>query len=336
MLPRQSGAGDVVRTPPACLRGRRVLVVDDNATNRLILREQLRAWGCRTVEVGSGDEAIAVVRHALDDDPFALVILDMQMPEMDGQTTARLIRRNPRLAGTPLVLLSSIGLVKGGAEAIRAMGFDAGLSKPVRQSQLSETLEQVLAERPDERAIVQAPATPIEADSPLRALIVEDNPVNQKVAQRMLETLGCQCDAVENGVEALDALGRAFYDVVIMDVQMPVMDGISATKEIRRREGDGPRIAIVAMTAHAMQGDRERCLAAGMDDYVAKPVSRDAFRRALGQCGGLIAARRGPASRATTQDENLAGAQAALEEARGEIARLRSQVDGRPADTRVR
>jgi signal transduction histidine kinase/CheY-like chemotaxis protein len=341
MLPKRSGADDTVRTPPACLRGRRVLVVDDNATNRLILREQLRAWGCRTVEVGSGDEAIAVVRHALDDDPFALVILDMQMPEMDGQTTARLIRRNPRLAGTPLVLLSSIGLVKGGAEAIRAMGFDAGLSKPVRQAQLCETLEQVLSDRPDEHAIVQAPATPIETGAPLRALIVEDNPVNQKVAQRMLETLGCQCDAVGNGLEALEALGRSFYDVVIMDVQMPVMDGISATKEIRRREGAGPRIAIVAMTAHAMQGDRERCLAAGMDDYVAKPVSRDAFRKALGSCGALIDARRGGTDGAAhggaldagaaalergAQAESLADAQAALEKARREIERLRSHA----------
>jgi CheY-like chemotaxis protein len=132
-----------------------VLVVDDNATNRLILREQLRAWGCRTTEVGSGDEAIAVLRQSLDEDPFGLVIMDMQMPEMDGQTAARLIRRNPRLASTPLVLLSSIGVVKGGSDAVRTMGFDAGLTKPVRQSQLCDTLAQVLARRPQEQPIVQ-------------------------------------------------------------------------------------------------------------------------------------------------------------------------------------
>src|SRR5262249_30397765 len=223
-LPKQTS---IVETPvpaPTVLRGLRVRVIDDNAPNRLILREQLRAWGCRTTEVGSGDEAIAALRYALDDDPFGLVILDMQMPEMDGQTTARLIRRNPRLVATPLVLLSSIGLVKGGAEAIRAMGFDAGLSKPVRQSQLCDTLTQVLAGRSEERVIVQAPPSAFEADTPLRALIVEDNPVNQKVAQRMLETLGCQCDSVGNGLEALEALGRRFYDLVMMDVQMPLMD----------------------------------------------------------------------------------------------------------------
>src|SRR6185436_16298963 len=346
-LPKQTNAPEVHRAPPPGLREVRVLVVDDNATNRLILREQLRAWGCRTVEVGSGDEAIAVLRQALSDDPFGLVILDMQMPEMDGQTTARLIRRNPRLAGTPLVLLSSIGLVKGGAEAVRAMGFDAGLSKPVRQSQLCDTLTQVLAGRPEERTIVQTPPATLAPDAPIRALIVEDNPVNQKVAQRMLETLGCQCDSVGNGHEALEALSRSFYDFVLMDVQMPVMDGISATREIRRREGNGPRIAISAMTAHAMQGDRERCLAAGMDDYIAKPVSRDAFRQALARCGALIGARRqvGATGTATAtapadaldalaaeldrggQARSLADAQAALEKARRELARMRAQIE---------
>jgi signal transduction histidine kinase/CheY-like chemotaxis protein len=350
-LPRQA-ALETPRTPPAALTGVRILIVDDNATNRLILREQLRAWGCRTVEVGSGDEAIAVLRQALDEDPFGLVILDMQMPEMDGQTTARLIRRNPRLAGVPLVLLSSIGVVKGGPDAVRAMGFDAGLSKPVRQSQLCETLALVLAGRPDERTIVQAPPAPIPADAPLRALIVEDNPVNQKVAQRMLETLGCRCDSVANGLEALEALGREFYDLVVMDIQMPIMDGISATREIRRREGTGARIAIVAMTAHAMQGDRERCLAAGMDDYVAKPVSRDAFRNALDRCAALVAARRQAARGEPAasppgvavdplavlaaeldrggQAASLADAQAALEKARRELARMRAQIDARP------
>jgi signal transduction histidine kinase/DNA-binding response OmpR family regulator len=348
-LPKQTS---IVETPvlaPGVLRGLRVLVVDDNATNRLILREQLQAWGCRTLEVGSGDEAIAALRHALDDDPFGLVILDMQMPEMDGQTTARLLRRNPRLAGTPLVLLSSIGLVKGGAEAVRAMGFDAGLSKPVRQSQLCETLVQVLAGRPDDHAIVEAPPAPVPPDAPLRALIVEDNPVNQKVAQRMLETLGCQCDSVGNGLEALEALARSFYDVVIMDVQMPIMDGISATKEIRRREGTGRRLSIIAMTAHAMQGDRERCLAAGMDDYVAKPVSRDAFRKALSHCGALIEARRQTPPEATVPSDGLAAlaaeldrgghassladAQVALENARHELERMRARGVVGPATT---
>jgi signal transduction histidine kinase/CheY-like chemotaxis protein len=350
-LPKQTATVVTMRRPGVALDGVRILVVDDNATNRLILREQLGAWGCRTLEVGSGDEAIAVLRQALDDDPFGLVILDMQMPEMDGQTTARLIRRNPRLAATPLVLLSSIGLVRGGADAIRAMGFDAGLSKPVRQSQLCDTLTQVLAGRSEDRVIVQVPPGPLEPDTPLRALIVEDNPVNQKVAERMLETLGCQCDSVGNGLDALDALGRRFYDLVMMDVQMPLMDGISATKEIRRRERTGPRIAIIAMTAHAMQGDRERCLAAGMDDYVAKPVSRAAFHQALVRCAGLVAARRhadaeevlpAPLDPLDALDEelarggraaSLADAQAALAKARLEIERMRAQGDTRATAT---
>jgi signal transduction histidine kinase/DNA-binding response OmpR family regulator len=353
-LPKQT-AIEVPRMAPAALAGVRVLVVDDNATNRLILREQLRAWGCRTIEVGSGDEAIAVLRQSVDEDPFGLVIMDMQMPEMDGQTAARLIRRNPRLVSTPLVLLSSIGVVKGGPDAVRGMGFDAGLTKPVRQSQLCDTLAQVLARRPQEHPIVHAPSVPIEPDAPLHVLIVEDNPVNQKVAQRMLETLGCRCQAVTNGLEGLEALAREFFDLVIMDVQMPVMDGIAATREIRRREGADARIAIVAMTAHAMQGDRERCLAAGMDDYVAKPVSRDAFRNALDRCAALVAARRQAAVVATASPEpdapvdplaslaaelergehaeSLADAQAALEKARLELERMRTMVELRSTTT---
>jgi CheY-like chemotaxis protein len=229
------------------------------------------------------------------------------------------------------------------------MGFDAGLTKPVRQSQLCDTLAQVLARRPQELPIVQAPPVPIGPDVPLQVLIVEDNPVNQKVAQRMLETLGCRCHAVTNGLEGLEALAREFFDLVIMDVQMPVMDGIAATREIRRREGADARIPIVAMTAHAMQGDRERCLAAGMDDYVAKPVSRDAFRNALDRCAALVAARRQAGSVATASPEtdapvdplamlaaelargehaeSLADAQAALEKARLELERMRTIVE---------
>ncbi len=260
---------------PFQIWGRRVLAVDDNSTNRRIVEEQLRAWGLRAETAESGEAGLERLLAAAAD-PFALLLLDMQMPEMDGLELAEAVRNDPRLAALPIVLLTSMSLT-GRAEEVERLHIAACLSKPVRQSQLCNTLLEVLgdhvpaAEHEPASARVAADATP--AVPPLRVLVAEDNSINQKVALRILGRMGVRADAVANGVEALEALTRIPYDLVLMDVQMPEMDGFEATAEIRRRERvTGHHLPVIAMTAHAMQGDRERCLEAGMDDYVTKPV----------------------------------------------------------------
>jgi CheY-like chemotaxis protein len=276
-----------VRRAEPALRGRLAVVlqegvvVDDNATNRRALHGQLTAWGMRSVEVASGAEAVAALGGALATEPFDLVLLDMQMPDMDGEQTAAAIKRDARLASIPLVLLSSLGTPA--ADELQAKGFAAGLAKPARASRLFTTLAQVLASAATRHDTGREPAAPGQAVRlGLRVLLAEDNLINQRFACRMLEKWGCQVDAVADGREAVTAWERARYDVVLMDVQMPVMDGYDATAEIRRREiGRERRTPIVAMTAHAMPGDDTRCLEAGMDDYIAKPVNPDLFRRML-------------------------------------------------------
>ena len=260
------------------LRGLRILVVDDNATNRMIVRETLRAWGCRPEEAASGNAALAALDAAIAvaGDPFALVILDMQMPGMDGAETADRIRADGRFPDLPLVLLSSSASLRD----TNTTPFAVALSKPVRQAALLRALREVVGGQhvqPEQRV---APVVETPAESP-RVLLAEDNAVNRTVALRMLKKLGCRADAVETGRQAVDAVGREAYDLILMDVQMPEMDGFEATAEIRRRANGGPRTPIIAMTAHAMEGDRERCLAAGMDDYLSKPMSIAALAEAL-------------------------------------------------------
>jgi two-component system sensor histidine kinase/response regulator len=214
--------------------------------------------------------------------------MDLQMPEMDGEQTARAIQSEAGLANVPIVLLSSAGS-RGSAGEIRDNGFAAALTKPVRQSHLFHTLVEVLGlsgspPTPPSRENV----APQEAPLPfaLRILLVEDSAINQKVALRMLARWGCRADVAANGQEALDALACLPYDLVLMDMQMPEMDGFGATAEIRRQEaGTGRHLPIIAMTAHSMEGDRERCLAAGMDDYLAKPVQPAALRAILKRWG---------------------------------------------------
>jgi CheY-like chemotaxis protein len=281
-LERDPHQGEVPHRLPERLSGLRVLVVDDNATNRRILREQLRSWGCRPEEAASGRKALAMLAAAPDVDGFDLVLLDMQMPELDGEQTARLIKREQRTASIPLVLLSSLGARASRAEMLRR-GFAASVSKPIHQSTLFNVLVEVLALEPQHEwppeptgELRQAPALG------LRLLLAEDNLVNQKVAIRLLERLGCEVDSVANGREVLVALERSSYDAVLMDLEMPEMDGFAATAEIRRRESHaGTHLPIIAMTAHAMEGDRARCLAAGMDDYVSKPVGVRELSEAL-------------------------------------------------------
>ena len=290
-LPKQTAASISRQRLPQRIAGIRVLVVDDNATNRLILREQLRSWGCRPEATASGTEALAVLRAAWEEkDPFRALLLDMQMPDMDGEQVAEAVKADPRLAPIPIVLVSSIG-VRPTAAQLQEKGFAAALAKPVRQSQMFNTLVTVLGEQAIEETPVEPPSSVagVRPRLGLRVLLAEDHAVNQKVALRILERCGCRADAVANGLEALAALADLPYDVILMDVQMPEMDGLEATAAIRRQEqGTERHIPIIAMTAHAMEGDRERCLAAGMDDYVAKPVNPAELYRALSRYTGKI------------------------------------------------
>jgi len=275
-LAKCSGLHSVLRPPLPELRGMRVLGVDDNATNRLLLERQLRAWEMQVDCVADGPTALARLQAAhRNGTPYALAILDLQMPGMDGLELARAIIADPLLRSLRLVLLSSIGQRGEGAEA-QYRGFAAYLTKPIRQSQLYDCLTTIMgtpAELPAVPLVTRHSLAETQAHVRARVLVAEDNVVNQKVAVRMLEKLGCRVDVVANGREAIEVLARIAYDLVYLDCQMPEMDGFEATAAIRACEVQlGGHIPIIAMTANAMQGDREHCLAVGMDDYVCKPV----------------------------------------------------------------
>jgi PAS domain S-box-containing protein len=254
------------------LEGKRVLVVDDNATNREIVSRQVRAWSMAPVTAELPSAALALLDAG---ETFDVAVLDLAMPEMDGVSLAREIRgRAPAL---PLVLLTSLGRLP---EARTATEFDAQLAKPLKASQLYNALIEVLAGRIDEKPAAPKDGAPAPASS-LRILLAEDNAVNQRVALLILEKLGYRADVAANGLEALAALERQRYDVVLMDVQMPELDGLEASRQICQRWPDGDRPRIVAMTANAMEEDREACRQAGMDDYVAKPIRQEALAEAL-------------------------------------------------------
>ena len=262
------------------LEGRRVMVVDDNETNREILLSYVTAWGMRGETAGGGAEALQRLRAA-GNDPFQFVILDMQMPEMSGLELAQAIKADPVTAGCRLTVLTSIG-VFGGREHLRAVGVDNCLSKPVRRTHLMNCLLAGLETSAGTGTQTGDGLNQAPASFNSRILLVEDAPVNQELGLEMLGNLGCEVDIAENGMEALEALRRASYDIVLMDCQMPVMDGYEATRKIREREKSAaggfpgiepPHIVIIALTAHAMTGDRQLCLDAGMDDYLSKPFS---------------------------------------------------------------
>jgi PAS domain S-box-containing protein len=285
---RLAKQGDQERPVPLTteIRGVHILVVDDNATNREVMAAQLAAWGVRSEETRDGPSALLALARAKDaGDPFAAAILDMQMPGMDGATLARAIKSDDALAPTRLVLMTSVG-ERGDARQMEEMGIAAFLVKPVRQSDLFDSLSAVLAgaavARPT-RPIVTRHAIREMRRGAIRILLAEDNITNQQVAIGILKRLGLRTEAVVNGAEAVTALETTPYDLVLMDVQMPEMDGLEATRHIRDPKSAVLRhdVPIVAMTAHAMQGDRERCLEAGMNDYVSKPVSAQALADAL-------------------------------------------------------
>jgi PAS domain S-box-containing protein len=276
----------------------RVLVVDDNATNRQIACHQLRAWKMDVDSAQGGPGALTVLRSAAAEGrPFDLALLDMQMPDMDGMMLANAIKTDPALQGTRLIIMTSLGHRPGEAE-LEAAGIDAYLTKPVRQSRLFDSVIEAMARLrrhtsslagPGKRSFTSSPPRTREARAArqIRILLADDNTVNRRVALGQLRKLGYTADAVASGLEVLDAMSRTTYDVVLMDCQMPEMDGYEATRAIRDRESAvttgsaAHRTYVVAMTAHAMEGDREKCLVAGMDDYLSKPVRTEALQAAL-------------------------------------------------------
>ncbi len=257
------------------LAGKRVLVVDDNATNREIVTRHARSWGMEPVAVELPSEALALVQAG---EPFDVAVLDMMMPEMDGLALAAEIRSRRSQQELPLLLLTSLGRLP---EAELAGVFSAQLAKPLKASQLYNTLLHLLTAAEAREETVEVAADGKQAVSSLRILLAEDNAMNQKVALRLLERLGYSADVVSNGLEALAALERRPYDVVLMDVQMPELDGLDASRRICERWPPESRPHIVAMTANALPEDREACFAAGMNDYVAKPIRREELAAAL-------------------------------------------------------
>jgi CheY-like chemotaxis protein len=273
---------------PGNLRGVRTLIVDDNSTNREILMVRFTSWGMRPYEVQDAASALTVLRRAIEEaDPFKIAVIDMQMPGMNGEMLGKTIKADSRLADTRMIMLTSMGAL-GDSQRLKEIGFVASATKPVRHQELKGMLSLSLRDCD----VAEPPSHPVGARNAraianvfagrmVRILLAEDNITNQQVALGILKKLGLRADAVADGAEAVHALETLPYDLVLMDVQMPVMDGLEATKTIRLwlpKIGDGDtrmvsRIPIIAMTAHAMQGDRELCLQAGMNDYITKPVS---------------------------------------------------------------
>ena len=260
------------------LQAPKVLVVDDNATNRGLLHTLLTSCGCRSEEAGDADSALAALQCAIRaSDPFRVALLDGKMPHNDGMEVGKRIAADPDLNAMPLLLMSPLGQ-ESDPDSLKTSGFAGRLSKPIWESTLQEALALALRVRPPKSAAVTAvattpPGTPAR-NLDARILVVEDNATNQQVALAMLRKLGHWADAVENGVEALEALRRTDYDIVLMDCEMPGMDGYETARRVRCPSSGirNPGIPIIALTAHALVGDREKCIAAGMNDYLAKPI----------------------------------------------------------------
>jgi PAS domain S-box-containing protein len=289
------------------VRGTRVLLVDDNATNLAILKQTVEAWEMHPACAQRGTEALSKARSAAQaGKPFDLAILDLHMPEMDGLELAESLSLDPALAHTKLILLAS---AIDRTDIAKAAGFGvvASLTKPVKQAALYETLAAVLTEnepRGKPSMVTRQLLAEARAHTRRRILLVEDNVTNQKVAGRMLEKLGYGVDIASNGQEAVDAIGTSTYDLVLMDCQMPILDGYQATVEIRRIEGETRHTPIVAMTAGAMKEDREKALAAGMDDYISKPVVlEDLAEMVAGTIAGEVAT--APAEDASTRPSEV-------------------------------
>ena len=260
------------------LDGLHILGVDDHATNRMILSKILENQGCRITLASDGNEALMVLRAAVTaGDPFQVVILDMQMPDMDGEETLKAIKADPLISPVNVIILTSMGQ-RGDASRLEAIGCSGYLLKPIRQTQLCDAIVTVAnrksggADAPPPHLVTRHTLNENQRDN-VRILLAEDNPINQKLTVILLAKSGFKVDVVENGQQAVDAVSKGDYHVVLMDVQMPVLDGLEATQRIREQEQPGKHIPIIAMTAHVMQGDQERCVEAGMDGYISKPLN---------------------------------------------------------------
>jgi len=260
------------------IRGMRALIADDNETNRTILIKMLEGFGCEAEAVSSGAEAIESLKEAVNSgNPYRVLLLDMQMPGMSGEHTTVIIKNTPEISNVTIIILTSLGS-RGDVAHLRDIGCDGYLVKPVKQSLLLDTIVTIMSAR---ATIKETKARPMvtrhtiteKKFQNIRILLAEDNPVNQKMAATMLRKAGYNVEVAENGRVAVEAVDKTSYDIILMDVQMPELDGFEATKIIREKEGINRNHIIIAMTAHALKGDRERCLEAGMDDYIAKPIN---------------------------------------------------------------
>ncbi|MCP3872003.1 MAG: response regulator [Desulfobacteraceae bacterium] len=269
--------------PRVDLQNIRILIVDDNDTNRAILYEQLAGWKMKFTGASNARDALEILRNAaLKKAPYEIAIVDMMMPKTDGLMLTQMIKSDPLITDIRLVMLTSIGL-RGDAQEARRKGLAAFLSKPVRKSELKNVLSAVMtnsSETDESQLVTRHSIAETKVLIPGKILLAEDTLVNQEVAREMIENSGCHVDIVNNGTQALNAFLKNQYDIILMDCQMPEMDGYQATKEIRNTEKETPEnkqkhIPIIALTAHAMKGDKEKCLSSGMDDYLSKPFSMD-------------------------------------------------------------
>ncbi len=296
------------------LVGLRVLVVDDNNTNRRIMQDVLFNWGMQPAVAVDGVSALAQLDAAASEgSPFRLMLLDVQMPDMDGFEVAERVRRNPRFQDCDLIMLSNAGM-SDDSERCEEIGVARYLIKPVKQSDLRDTIVQVVTKTGGDD--IASDATLADERQPRRILLAEDTLVNQQVARELLESRGHQVVVVNNGREAFEAVSREPFDLVLMDVQMPEMDGFGATAAIRESESGSKHIHIVAMTAHALKGDRERCMKAGMDGYLSKPIQSKALYEAVesvpvtvGKIGDSESISSGEEKQESAEDGDVPGAE---------------------------
>ena len=276
-LQPETYADEHIPNGPDDIFGKRILCVGDNATNRQIMFSYLKSWGCQATLIPQAGVALEILHRAVEEgQPFDMVIIDFMVPEMGGEKLGCAIRGDPILKTIPLILFTSLG-TRGDAALAREIGFDAYLTKPIKPLQLYNAILSVFSRgavsKTDKKDLVTRHSVAELQKKRVRILLAEDNSTNQKLALHIINKLGYRADAVSDGQEAVQAVKQTSYDLILMDIQMPEMDGYVATRTIRKLRIENRNLPIIAMTANAMKGDREKCLQAGMDDYLAKPIN---------------------------------------------------------------